>query len=196
MLQSKPVENIYPIPDPKNILDWHFIIYGLKDCPYEGGYYYGKLTFPPEYPNKPPSLVFITPNGRFNTEEKICMSFTNYHPESWSTSWTVENMLIGLISFMNTSERTKGSIDTTYSTKRKLAADSIHFNLKHPGFQRVFKPHFAKLGLDEGGMPKYNPVAQQMLQKNQENFQKQLFFTIAGVVLLISYGLYKAMTMK
>jgi len=39
------------------------MVYGLKDCPYEGGYYVGKLLLPVEYPSKPPGVLMITPNG-------------------------------------------------------------------------------------------------------------------------------------
>lgn len=196
MIQKSPVESIYPVPDPKNILEWHFIIYGLKNCPYEGGYYYGKLTFPIQYPNKPPSLIFITPNGRFQTEETICMSFTNYHPESWSTSWTVENMLIGLISFMNTNEITKGSIKTSDSEKRKLAAESIGFNLKHPGFVRVFKPHFSTLGINQETVKTSQETLTEVIIEKEEAKKKHLFFVIAFIVMIISYALFKALSLN
>ena len=42
-------------------------------------------------------------------------SFTNYHPESWSTSWTIATMLIGLISFMHTEEKTVGGVESHVS---------------------------------------------------------------------------------
>jgi ubiquitin-conjugating enzyme E2 J2 len=84
-----------------------------KDSPYHGGFYHGKLLLPKEYPLKPPNVMFITPNGRFKPGEKICMSFTSYHPESWSIAWGIEQMLIALVSFMNSTERTTGSIETS-----------------------------------------------------------------------------------
>ena len=61
----------------------------------------GKIFFPPDYPFKPPDIIFVTPNGRFKTNKKICMSFTSYHPESWSNQ-SIESMLMGLISFFVT----------------------------------------------------------------------------------------------
>lgn len=42
---------------------------------------------------------------------KTYRSFTNYHPETWSSSWTIASMLIGLISFMHTNEKTVGGVD-------------------------------------------------------------------------------------
>ncbi len=44
--ESKTNKNFVAVPDPDNIFDWHYCIYGLKDCPYEGGYYHGMLRFP------------------------------------------------------------------------------------------------------------------------------------------------------
>ena len=59
------LENFIAMPDPKNLFEWHFIVFGLKDCPYEDGYFHGKLSFPPEYPHKPPGIIMYTPSGRF-----------------------------------------------------------------------------------------------------------------------------------
>ena len=81
---------------------------------------------------KPPSLVFITPNGRFKPGEKICLSFTNYHPESWSIAWSIEKMLLATISFMNTNEHSTGTLITSDSTKRYYAKLSLIYNLKNP----------------------------------------------------------------
>ena len=137
-LLKNPVPNLLAHPDPKNIFLWHFLIYDLKDSPYEGGFYHGQLIFPTDYPQSPPKLIFKTPNGRFKPDEKICLSFTNFHPESWSASWNVENMLIGLISFMNTDEHTTGSISTSNSEKRRLARESIDFNSKSAEYNKLF----------------------------------------------------------
>ena len=38
---------------------------GAKNSDYENGYYHGIVTFPREYPYKPPSIQMLTPNGRF-----------------------------------------------------------------------------------------------------------------------------------
>jgi len=49
-----------------------------------------------------------TPSGRFKIMKKICMSFSDYHPELWNPMWGVSTIIIGLISFMNTEEKTAG----------------------------------------------------------------------------------------
>ena len=93
------------------------MVYGLKDCPFEGGFYVGKLMLPTEYPSKPPGVMMITPNGRFQPEKKICMSMSDYHPESWSPAWSISTVLIGLVSFMNSEEASTGCIVTSLGTK-------------------------------------------------------------------------------
>jgi ubiquitin-conjugating enzyme E2 J2 len=81
----------------------------------------GKIAFPKEYPNKPPGIEMITPNGRFELNKKICMSMSDYHPESWSPAWGVQSIIMGLISFMISSERTTGCVITSDNEKKILA---------------------------------------------------------------------------
>jgi ubiquitin-conjugating enzyme E2 J2 len=49
-LRKNPNPNILALPMPSNIFNWHFLIFGLKDSPFEGGFYHGKLILPSEYP--------------------------------------------------------------------------------------------------------------------------------------------------
>ncbi len=65
LLKRKDLANFIAVPEESNILEWHFCIFGLTDCPYEGGYYHGKLLFPRDFPFKPPGIMFLTPSGRF-----------------------------------------------------------------------------------------------------------------------------------
>lgn len=52
------------------------------------------------------------------------MSMSDYHPESWNPTWNVQTIIIGLISFMCSEERTTGCIITSDAEKRKIAAQS------------------------------------------------------------------------
>ena len=132
------VENFIAIPDSKNIFEWHFLIFGLKDCDYEGGFYHGRLMFPAEYPMKPPSIIMFTPSGRFAVNQKICTSFSDFHPETWNPMWGVETIVIGLISFMLSDERSTGTIESSKYERRLLAKASLSTNLKQTNFTRVF----------------------------------------------------------
>ena len=81
-IQSNPLVNpkVYTTPLESNILEWHYVIEGHDNSPYEGGYYWGKLIFPKEYPLKPPSVIMLTPNGRFQTGRRLCLSMSDFHP--------------------------------------------------------------------------------------------------------------------
>ena len=78
----------------------HYVVAGPENSPYEGGYYHGKLVFPPQYPFKPPSIYMITPNGRFKCNTRLCLSISDFHPDTWNPAWSVSTILTGLLSFM------------------------------------------------------------------------------------------------
>lgn len=42
----------------------------------------------------------LTPNGRFETNTKICLSISSHHPEHWQPSWSVRTALTALTAFM------------------------------------------------------------------------------------------------
>ncbi|XP_048621145.1 ubiquitin-conjugating enzyme E2 34 isoform X1 [Brassica napus] len=88
-LCKEPVSHVVARPSPNDILEWHYVLEGSEGTPFAGGYYYGKIKFPPEYPYKPPGITMTTPNGRFMTQKKICLSMSDFHPESWNPMWSV-----------------------------------------------------------------------------------------------------------
>ena len=104
-LQKTPVEHIRAVPCESNLLEWHYVLDGPKGSPYEGGYYHGLLRFPPAYPFKPPSILMYTPSGRFETNVRICLSMSDFHPESWNPMWSVSSILSGLLSFSESGAR-------------------------------------------------------------------------------------------
>ncbi|XP_063572011.1 ubiquitin-conjugating enzyme E2 J2 isoform X1 [Pongo abelii] len=137
-IKKDPVPYICAEPLPSNILEWHYVVRGPEMTPYEGGYYHGKLIFPREFPFKPPSIYMITPNGRFKCNTRLCLSITDFHPDTWNPAWSVSTILTGLLSFMVEKGPTLGSIETSDFTKRQLAAQSLAFNLKDKVFCELF----------------------------------------------------------
>jgi ubiquitin-conjugating enzyme E2 J2 len=99
-MQSSPPPFITAKPTEKNILEWYYVITGPPDSPYADGEYLGKIVFPSDYPFKPPSIQMITPNGRFKPSTRLCLTMSDFHPESWNPSWSVASILTGLLSFM------------------------------------------------------------------------------------------------
>lgn len=125
------------------------MIYGLLDSPFEGGYYHGKLMFPVEYPMKPPGVTMITPSGRFKPKERICLSISDFHPETWSPAWNVETILTGLVSFFDSEENTTGCMISSSYEKRRYAMQSVAWNMNDPEFIKYFKPMYEKIGINK-----------------------------------------------
>ncbi|CAH1442329.1 unnamed protein product [Lactuca virosa] len=124
-MQSNPSDDFMSLPLEENIFEWQFAIRGPNDTEFEGGIYHGRIQLPSEYPFKPPSFMLLTPNGRFETQTKICLSISNHHPEHWQPSWSVRTALTALIAFMPTSPNgALGSLDYKKEERRVLAVKS------------------------------------------------------------------------
>ncbi|GIY72634.1 ubiquitin-conjugating enzyme E2 J2 [Caerostris darwini] len=137
-IMKDPVPYVKAHPLNSNILEWHFAVIGPEDTPYNGGVYHGKLIFPSEFPFKPPSIYMITPNGRFKCNTRLCLSISDFHPDTWNPAWSVSTILTGLLSFMVEKNPTLGSIETSDYEKKLLATRSLEFNLRDPIFCELF----------------------------------------------------------
>ena len=135
-LQSEPVPLAVARPLETNILEWRFLIKGTDD--YEGGFYHGKLIFPPQYPMKPPGIMFFTPSGRFETNKRVCLTISDFHPESWSPLWTVGSILTGIVSFMNSDEITAGGLSSSAKDRKAYALSSAAYNARDHVYTEVF----------------------------------------------------------
>jgi ubiquitin-conjugating enzyme E2 J2 len=142
-MAREPPQHITARPLPSNILQWYFLLEGPPGTPFEGGLYLGRLAFPTQYPYKPPAVYMCTPQGRFKTEQKLCLSMSDFHPETWSPMWSVSAVLTGLLAFMLLDEETVGSIHTSTADKRALAKASHAFNRSHKLAQELF-PEFVQ----------------------------------------------------
>lgn len=110
------------------MFEWHFTIRGADDTEFAGGVYHGRILLPPEYPFKPPNIVFLTPSGRFEVGTKVCLSFSAHHPELWQPAWGIRLILEALISFLPTpADGAIGALDWTKEERKRLAAESVGF---------------------------------------------------------------------
>ncbi|KAI5614781.1 ubiquitin-conjugating enzyme E2 J1 [Silurus asotus] len=123
-----PTEHYHAQPLEDNLFEWHFSVRGPPDSDFDGGIYHGRIVLPPEYPMKPPSIILLTPNGRFEVGKKICLSISGHHPETWQPSWSIRTALIAIIGFMPTKgEGAIGSLDYTPEERKALAKKSQDF---------------------------------------------------------------------
>ncbi|KAJ1955352.1 Ubiquitin-conjugating enzyme E2 6, partial [Dispira parvispora] len=145
-MQQSPPPYITAKPLDDNILEWHYVLRGPQDTPYEAGEYHGVLKFPSAYPYKPPAIQMITPNGRFQINTNICTTMSNFHPNLWNPAWSVATILNGLLSFMVEEETTTGSIRMANRDRRVLAERSHRVNMQNSVFREVF-PELCKAEL-------------------------------------------------
>ncbi|CAF0830868.1 unnamed protein product [Rotaria sp. Silwood1] len=122
---KEPTELYYCQPIEDNLFEWHFTIRGPIATEFEEGIYHGRILFPVEYPMKPPSIILLTESGRFKTNEKICLSISGHHVETWTPTWGVRTALLAIIGFMETpGEGALGSLDYTPEERKNLAKKS------------------------------------------------------------------------
>ncbi|CUA78260.1 ubiquitin-conjugating enzyme E2 J1 [Rhizoctonia solani] len=111
-------------PLENDIFEWHATLRGAPDTEFEGGLYHCRILLPAEYPFRPPSIMVLTPNGRFELNKKICISFTNYHEELWQPAWGVRTAIIGLQGFFPHKGEAAvgvGALEYPISERKRLA---------------------------------------------------------------------------
>ncbi|KAK4523544.1 hypothetical protein GAYE_PCTG69G1440 [Galdieria yellowstonensis] len=137
-LKKDPPQYIHVAPCPKNFQTWYFILEGPPDTCYEGGIYLGKLVFPKDFPYKPPAIYLLTPNGRLQTDTRLCLSMSDYHPETWNPLWSTAAVLNGLLSFMVSEEPSMNTLKTSVQERKRLALLSHQFNAQSKIFCQLF----------------------------------------------------------
>ncbi|GFT66638.1 ubiquitin-conjugating enzyme E2 J1 [Nephila pilipes] len=130
-----PTEEYFAQPLEDNLFEWHFTLRGPPNTEFEGGIYHGRITLPPDYPMKPPSIILLTPNGRFETNKKVCLSISGHHPESWRPSWSIRTALLAIIGFLPThGNGAIGSLDYTPEERKNLALKSQDWKCQECGY--------------------------------------------------------------
>ena len=79
----------------------------------------------------------LTPSGRFAVNTRLCLSMSDYHPESWNPLWSVASILTGLQSFFYEDTPTTGSVNASGAERRLLAAASLEHNARVPQFAKA-----------------------------------------------------------
>jgi len=123
-LANDPCTDYHAAPLEDDIFEWHCTMRGPSGTEFEGGLYHFRILLPAEYPFRPPSLMMLTPNGRFELNTKICISFTNYHEEEWQPAWGVRTAILGLQGFFPLKGQAAngvGSVEYPAAERKRLA---------------------------------------------------------------------------
>ncbi|TDL27530.1 UBC-like protein [Rickenella mellea] len=133
-LAEDPSTDYSAAPLEDDLFEWHCTIRGPAGTEFEGGVYHFRIILPAEYPFRPPSIMMLTPNGRFELNTKICISFTNYHEELWQPAWGVRTAIVGLQGFFPLKGQAAvgvGAIETPVSERKRLAKLSREWVCPH-----------------------------------------------------------------
>ena len=100
-LENDPPENCSAGPeDEDDLFKWKGSIMGPAETPYEGGVFFLKISFPNDYPFKPPKIQFITKIYHCNVNDKggICLDILK---DNWSPALTISKVLVSISSLLN-----------------------------------------------------------------------------------------------
>ncbi|XP_060503663.2 ubiquitin-conjugating enzyme E2 G1 [Panthera onca] len=112
-LNKNPVEGFSAgLIDDNDLYRWEVLIIGPPDTLYEGGVFKAHLTFPKDYPLRPPKMKFITEIWHPNVDKNgdVCISILHEPGEDkygyekpeerWLPIHTVETIMISVISML------------------------------------------------------------------------------------------------
>ena len=128
-----PGEFFYIQPIDGNMFEWHFTLRGMTGSIYEGGLFHGCFKIPNDYPLKPPDMYMFNNSGRYETNKKICLTFTSFHQEEWTPAWTLRSMMEALCAYFVIDDNGIGSIKSTDSERKLIAINSRKYTCPQCG---------------------------------------------------------------
>lgn len=98
--------------DEENFFEWEAVIIGPEGTSFEGGVFFARLSFPPDYPLSPPSMRFTSEiyHPNIYPDGQVCISILHApgndpmgyekSSERWSPVQGVEKVLLSVISML------------------------------------------------------------------------------------------------
>ncbi|NDE61704.1 MAG: ubiquitin-conjugating enzyme E2 [Cyclobacteriaceae bacterium] len=99
-LKKDPPSNCSAGPETESdLFRWDGYIYGPSDSPYANGVFRLKITFPVDYPFKPPHVQFTTKiyHPNINASGLICLDILK---QQWSPALTISKVLLSITSLL------------------------------------------------------------------------------------------------
>jgi hypothetical protein len=129
-LKENKSENFTISVSDANMLEWHIKYFNLDDDRFKEGEYILNIKLQEGYPLKPPEFRWLTPNGRFEINTKICYNISTYHTEQWNPLWRLRTIIIGIMSMLfDTNTHGIGHVmNTNLEQFKKLANNSKEYN--------------------------------------------------------------------
>ncbi|KAJ6240991.1 ubiquitin-conjugating enzyme e2 e3 [Anaeramoeba flamelloides] len=98
-ITSDPPTNCSAGPNGSDLYKWSATIMGPDESPYERGIFFLDITFPKEYPFKPPKIIFRTKiyHCNINSKGQICLDILK---DNWSPALTISKVLLSISSLL------------------------------------------------------------------------------------------------
>ncbi|RIA98446.1 ubiquitin-conjugating enzyme/RWD-like protein [Glomus cerebriforme] len=86
-------------PKGDNLYEWASTMMGPAGSPYAGGIFFLDITFPQDYPFKPPKVVYRTRiyHCNINSSGQICLDILK---DNWSPALTISKVLLSICSLL------------------------------------------------------------------------------------------------
>uniref|UniRef100_A0A183CDT9 E2 ubiquitin-conjugating enzyme n=1 Tax=Globodera pallida TaxID=36090 RepID=A0A183CDT9_GLOPA len=99
-LQDDPPAGVSGAPTEESIMHWEAVIFGPQDTPFEDGTFKLSLEFTEEYPNKPPTVKFVSKMFHPNVyaDGSICLDILQ---NQWSPTYDVAAILTSIQSLLD-----------------------------------------------------------------------------------------------
>nr|CAG4636624.1 EOG090X0GZZ [Eubosmina coregoni] len=99
-LQEDPPAGVSGAPTDNNIMIWNAVIFGPHDTPFEDGTFKLTIEFTEEYPNKPPTVRFVSKMFHPNVyaDGGICLDILQ---NRWSPTYDVSAILTSIQSLLS-----------------------------------------------------------------------------------------------
>lgn len=99
-LCGEPPPGIFGLPVDDNIMVWDAVILGPENTAFEDGTFKLQLGFTEDYPNKPPSVTFVSEMFHPNvyTDGSICLDILS---TAWSPTYDVAAILTSIQSLLD-----------------------------------------------------------------------------------------------
>ncbi len=127
---------------------WYAVLSGFSgdEDEYLRGEYIVRIEFPDEFPFKPPHFYFMTEQGLYGVETKVCISIGEYHSDQYRAALKgagfVNQLVSGLIGWRDIGGGIQ-ILKTTIQKKKSLALDSCAANrANHPALIRKINDNF------------------------------------------------------
>ncbi|XP_005108476.1 ubiquitin-conjugating enzyme E2 2 [Aplysia californica] len=119
-LGRDPPSNCSAGPVGDDMFQWQATILGPADSPYQGGVFFLTITFPSDYPFKPPKVAFSTKiyHPNINSNGSICLDILR---SQWSPALTISKVLLSICSLLtdpNPDDPLVPDIARTFKTNR------------------------------------------------------------------------------